>query len=161
MTISTQGINVTASAEGQSAWVLTDFVRFLIKGDATNGAYSMIEVTSLPQGSPPPHFHHECDEAYYILEGEYEFYDLGSNSVIKATPGTFLNILRTTPHTYKNVGTTNAKMLVINTPAGFEGFLEEIGMPSNDVNNPPVMEGPPDLEAIVALAQKYKTSLAG
>jgi hypothetical protein len=51
-------------------------------------------------------------------------------------------------------------MLVIDSPAGFEGFLETIGVPSNDLANPPVIDAPPDLEALAALAAKFDTSLA-
>lgn len=160
MTVEEKTSGVVAVEQGQTAWVITDFERFIIKGEETGGRYSMIEVTSLSQSSPPPHIHHTADEDYYILEGEYEFYDLNKNHTFKATPGMFIRIHKGTAHTYKNTSEGYSRMLVIDSPAGFEGFLETIGVPSNDLANPPVIDAPPDLEALAALAAKFDTSLA-
>jgi len=41
---------------------------------STNGAFSLMERTLPPGGrKPPPHFHTNCEEAFYVLEGEVEF----------------------------------------------------------------------------------------
>ncbi len=45
--------------------------------------------------------------------------------VIVAAPGSFVFAPRGIPHTFKNVGTTPARTLVIISPAGLEKFFEE------------------------------------
>src|SRR5438445_11501037 len=41
---------------------------------STNGAFSFMERTLPPGGrKPPPHIHTNCEEAFYVLDGEIEF----------------------------------------------------------------------------------------
>jgi uncharacterized cupin superfamily protein len=41
---------------------------------STNGAFSLMERTLPPGGrKPPPHIHTNCEEAFYVLDGEVEF----------------------------------------------------------------------------------------
>jgi hypothetical protein len=72
----------------------------------------------------------------------------------------FIHINKGTAHTYKNISEGNYPMLVIDSPAGFEEFLETIGVPSNDLAKPPLIDIPPDIEALAVLAAKFDTSLA-
>jgi len=46
------------------------------------------------------------------------------------------------PHTYRHVGDTPGRLICVITPAGFEGFFEEIGSmtPQQPQDNPRVME---------------------
>ena len=44
-------------------------------------------------------------------------------------------------------------MVVVITPAGLEKYFEETGEPVEDPSSPP--EGSPDVERLVAVAQKY------
>ena len=37
----------------------------------TDGALSVAEITSLHKGGPARHLHHEQDEWFYVVEGEY------------------------------------------------------------------------------------------
>lgn len=46
-------------------------------------------------------------------------------------------------------------MLVSVVPGGFEKFFFEVGEPAMDESSPPVSEGPPDVEKVVATAAKY------
>ena len=45
-------------------------------------------------------------------------------------------------------------MLVIFSPAGFEGFFEELGGPAQARTLPPP-GGPPDMEQVLRLARKH------
>ncbi len=141
--------------EGKSFWVGPEFITLKIRGNDTQEAYALSEVTTLPQGGLPPHIHMEHDEAYYILEGEYFFQDITNDKSYRAIPGSFINISRGTVHAYQNVGSSKGKYLLIHTPAGLEGFFEELGMPSLDKNNPP-SEGFSE-EQLHKVAQKYST----
>jgi uncharacterized cupin superfamily protein len=56
---------------------------------STNGAFSLMERTLPPGGrKPPPHTHMNCEEAFYVLDGEVEF-TLGAATTI-GRPDTFV-----------------------------------------------------------------------
>ena len=56
----------------------------------TGGGLSVDEITSLHKGGPPRHSHHEQDEWFYVVEGEYvievgeERYELGPGDSVFA-----------------------------------------------------------------------------
>src|SRR5215475_11350218 len=99
------------------------YIRVL--GRDTGGTVSVVESHDVPGGGPPPHIHHREDETFQILEGEYEF--VVGDKTILARPGTTLYAPRGVAHTYRYLGKTPGKLMCIITPAGFEGFFEEIG----------------------------------
>jgi quercetin dioxygenase-like cupin family protein len=146
------GVGHIRPDEGKTLWVLGDLYRFVVTGEDTGGAYALVETTATPGlPGPPPHVHHNEDESFYVLEGEVELTVEGHTS--KAGPGSFVRIPKGTLHTFKNAGTEPARFLVLLTPAGFEGFFEEVGEPATDPSSPP--EGPPDVEKVMATAPKY------
>lgn len=53
----------------------------------TEGRYALTEGIVQPHHGPPEHIHHREDEAFYILEGEFEI-ECGGE-VFTARPGTF------------------------------------------------------------------------
>jgi mannose-6-phosphate isomerase-like protein (cupin superfamily) len=83
--------------------------------EQTGGAYSLFEVTTQPQGGPPPHVQHREDESFYVLEGEYEFLDDGGSNM-RAGAGTLIYVPRGNLHAHKNVGEGVGRMLVTQTP---------------------------------------------
>lgn len=72
-----------------------------------------------------PHFHRECDEFFYVLDGELMF-RTGEDSHI-ARAGTFAFVPRGTVHGFHNAGSQSAAILVVHYPSGFESFVEELG----------------------------------
>src|SRR3954466_13896646 len=95
-----------------------------IHGRDTGGIVSAVESHDVPGGGPPPHIHHREDETFQILEGEYDF-TVGGNSFV-AKKGTTIFAPRGIPHTYRYLGQAPGRLLCVITPAGFEGFFEEI-----------------------------------
>lgn len=140
-----------APDEGKALWVVGDLITLKVVGENTDGACTLLEEISPPQGGPPPHIHNHEDEVLYVLEGDIEF--LLGDRTIPATVGDVFYGPRGIPHTFKNVGTTPSKVLGVITPGGFEGFFEEVGEPATDPSSPP--SGPPDMEKIMAAAAKY------
>lgn len=135
-----------AAGEGRTFHVLGgDRVTIKAVSADTGGTYSLFETTVPPQGGPPPHVHHREDEAFYILEGEFEFH-LGDR-VILASTGSYLWAPRDVPHRFINLGPTPGKLLIMIRPAGFEAFIEEFS------RLPP--DGPPDFAAMTAIAQRH------
>ena len=90
----------------------------------TQGKYTAQEVVVQPGKGPPRHRHTREDEAFYVLEGQYEF--RVGEQVIPASVGAFLFAPRGIPHTYKNVGTTPSRHITIISPGGLEQFFEEL-----------------------------------
>ena len=112
------------------------FIR--VHGRDTNGTLAVVESHDVPGGGPPPHLHHREDETFQILEGEYEFAVAGKT--ILAHKGDTLFAPRDIPHTYRCK--TPGRLMCVITPAGFEGFFEDIGAlsPQEQQDIPRVME---------------------
>jgi quercetin dioxygenase-like cupin family protein len=92
--------------------------------EQTGGAFGLID-NVLPAGfSSPYHVHRNEDESFYVVEGEMTFY-VGEERV-KAGPGAWLYGPREIPHGFEVEGTAPARILLRNTPAGFEGFSVEV-----------------------------------
>jgi mannose-6-phosphate isomerase-like protein (cupin superfamily) len=86
----------------RSLRVLGELLIHKIPSHRTGGAYSLFEATTYPGLGPPPDVHHREDEAYYVLEGEYEF--MVDDHTIKAGAGSLIYVPKGTLHTHKNVG---------------------------------------------------------
>jgi mannose-6-phosphate isomerase-like protein (cupin superfamily) len=158
METSTRRVTHVPPGKGESLWVLGALYTFKVVSEDTNGDFALWEVTLRPgEGAPPPHLHLQEDETFYVLEGELEF--MAGNHASKVTPGSFVYIPRNTMHTFRNVGTTPAKLLVSVVPGGFEKFFFKVGEPDMDKSSPPVPEGPPDVEKLVATAAKYNCEI--
>lgn len=115
----------------------------------TDGTYTLVEVTDEPQAGTPPHLHRREDEAFYILEGTYAF-QIGERA-LTATAGCFMTASKGVPHSYKNVGTTPARMLAFFVPAGIENFFEDLANLT--------ATGTSNLDNIVAVAAKQGMEL--
>ena len=111
-----------------------------VHGRSTNGTVSVVESRDVTGGGPPPHIHHREDETFQILEGEYEW-TVGDKTFV-AKKGETIFAPRGIPHTYRYLGKPPGRLLCVITPAGFEGFFEEIGAltPEQQQNVPRVME---------------------
>ena len=102
--------------EGRSLWVLGELVTCKTTSEQTGGAYSLFEVTTQPSGRVLPHVQHREDEAFYVLEGEYEF--LIEGHTIRVSASYLLYVPKGTLHTHKNVGERVGRMLISQTPGG-------------------------------------------
>ena len=139
--------------DGKSYWLLTDLHTFKVVGDDTNGALAIAELTAGPDMGPPPHFHRNADECFYILEGMFDFSLEGRP--FSAGPGTFVHLPKGKLHTHRAGGGKSARALVIQSPAGVERFIAEAGQPAPDPTAMPAPPGPADFQRIVAIAKKY------
>jgi mannose-6-phosphate isomerase-like protein (cupin superfamily) len=143
-----------APGEGsRSLWVFGELVMYKTKSEQTGGAYSLFEVVTPPGSGPPPHVQHREDEAFYVLEGEYEF--LIEGRTLRAGAGALVYVPRGNLHAYRNVGEGVCRMLVSQTPGGsHERFFEEIGE-KRDVSTTSILNGPQEAERIARIAAEY------
>jgi mannose-6-phosphate isomerase-like protein (cupin superfamily) len=84
-------------------------MKVLIGGEHTGGGFSAIVADIKPGEGPPPHLHRDRDEYFYVLEGIYELTAGGTDSTVG--PGTMVFVPRGTVHTFKNIASTNGKLL--------------------------------------------------
>jgi mannose-6-phosphate isomerase-like protein (cupin superfamily) len=146
--------HVAPGKASKSLWVFGELVMCKITSYRTGGAYSLFEVMTRPGGGPLPHVHHREDEAFYVLEGEYEF--LVEGRTINAGAGSLIYVPKGNLHAYMNVGEEIGRMLVSQTPGGLqERFFEEIGEERKDGSTAQASEDPPDMESIVKIAAEY------
>ena len=160
MDISNHVIKQIQQGEDKSFWVGTSLVKCKAESVIIHGRYSLFELIDQPQNGPPRHVHHRDDEAYYILEGQYEIYR-ANEPPTKAAPGSFIYFPKGVAHTYKNVGKGPGRMLVVNTRAGLERFVEEVGQSATDTSSPPIHAGTPDFGKMIEIAQKYDIEIIG
>ena len=90
-----------------------------------DGAFSMVEWAPEP-GAPGSsvHIHRTTEEAFYVLEGTFEF-QLGEETV-EASAGAFVFAPKGTKHAFWNQGPTLAKMLVMMSPPDFWRYGKEL-----------------------------------
>jgi quercetin dioxygenase-like cupin family protein len=153
-TIQTGVAHVAAGKGSRSLRVFGELVMCKITSYQTGGAYSLFEVVTQSGSGPTAHVHHREDEAFYVLEGEYEF--LAEGRTIQAGAGSVIYVPKGNLHAHNTVGEGIGRMLVSQTPGGlYERFFEEIGEETKDRATVPVSENPPDMERIARVAAEY------
>lgn len=90
----------------------TDFK--VATGDAHGGLFVM-EHTSVKKGGPPRHLHHNEDEWFYVVDGNY-IVEIGAER-FRLKAGDSILGPRETPHAWAFTGDTPGKMLIAFAPA--------------------------------------------
>lgn len=73
---------VLQAGEGMTYSTRGSAMSFKATRASTKGAFSLMERTLPPGGrKPPPHIHTNCEEAFYVLDGEIEA-TLGNKTII-------------------------------------------------------------------------------
>jgi quercetin dioxygenase-like cupin family protein len=136
----------------------TDLMTLKLSGVDTLGAFALAEVAIPPQGGPPGLHTHPSAETCLVLDGELEFATVvdGQVCMLAGTAGTVVHIPGFAPHTFRNVGTTPARMLMLVTPADLEQFYLEAGVPVSDPAQPPPPGVPSDEEWMMSLYRKHR-----
>ena len=98
-------------------------VRILVSSEDTGGAWSLVELTELPNYKTRLHRHNYTDEAYYVLEGV--FTAKIADKTYELPAGSYIVIPRGTPHAQGNLGSVPVKVLLTMTPGGFEKSFKD------------------------------------
>jgi quercetin dioxygenase-like cupin family protein len=135
---------------GRTIRVLAGRVTFKIDSPESEGAYNLHEYVVRPGGSTRAHRHNRHHENVCVLEGEL-VWRLGDRTV--TTPaGSFLVIPRGVVHGFANERPEPARMFVLTSPGGFEGFMAGL---AELIEGSPT--GTPDPTKFAELARKYDT----
>ncbi|MDQ3548138.1 MAG: cupin domain-containing protein [Chloroflexota bacterium] len=116
----------TAPGAAVPGWTGDATVICKASGATTGGAFALFELYSAPGSGAPVHVHQYEDEALYVLDGEYEVTDADAGTRVVAGPGACVVLPRGTRHSFRNIAHESARLLALVTPAGLEGFFEEI-----------------------------------
>ncbi|HXG09838.1 MAG TPA: cupin domain-containing protein [Gemmataceae bacterium] len=137
---------VRQPGDGKVVVVLGDRSTFKVLPEQTGGAYALLE-QQIPAGHGPPlHVHRHETEIFYILEGQFEI-TLGDQKV-PAPAGTMVVGPRDVPHTFRNIGLTEGRLLLTVIPGRFATFfIDSDGMDYSDY------------AAIKALCAKYDVEI--
>lgn len=127
--------HVLGPDEGEAVRLLALGVRFMIGGETTGGAFSLVEHPLPPRAlGAPLHTHTNEDEYSYVLEGRVGV-QLG-DEVLEAGPGDLVFKPRGVAHAFWNAGDEPARLLELISPAGFENYFREmaplLGAPDRD-----------------------------
>jgi quercetin dioxygenase-like cupin family protein len=134
--------------------LLGNLLRFHARSPDTGGAYCLVETLTAPGAGAPPNRHPSDDEAFYVLEGTFEF-TIGDET-ITATAGRFVRVPNGAVHAFRNVGSAPGRMLIINSPGrAHDGFFSEAGepMPPGTRDLPPPA-GPPDIPRLLEIGRR-------
>jgi quercetin dioxygenase-like cupin family protein len=102
----------------------------------TTGGAVFLSETEIEPGfpGPPPHTHEHMHDMFYVLQGVLTV--LVDGRTIEAAPGTYVCAPPGTVHTFSNRSGAPVRFLNLATPAGFEGYMRELGAAFSDGSAP-------------------------
>ena len=115
--------------------------------ETTGGSFTVMEEAP-PLLDTPLHVHEREDEIFFVLEGEHVI-TCGSEE-FRLGPGEMAFAPRGVPHAQRRVVPGEGRLLVMTSPAGFEGFMRELAAAER--------EGRLGPEAYAAASERYGIS---
>ena len=137
---------ITKPAKASVLHAFGDEVTILLGSKETGGAFTMFTDVTPPNGGPPPHWHDNEDEWFFVLEGTVSFFVNGEWT--DAHPGDAVLAPRGQVHTFKNNTSQPTKLLIHTSPGGFEKFFSEA---AEEFAKP----GGPDMQRAVQIAEAH------
>jgi mannose-6-phosphate isomerase-like protein (cupin superfamily) len=150
---------VDANGKGRAHWMQSRLFIVHISGEETHGRLSLVEGLLPPEAMTPLHLLPQTSQILYVLEGELTAYLPGVSRVLRR--GECMNQPAGVPQTHRVTSAEPARVLAINSPAGFERFVAEAGRPAESLTLPPPEELPPDLERLAAIGAENGIEFLG
>lgn len=136
--------------DGESGFLGSIGVRFMLDGEETDKGFSLIEHPMSPRAlAAPLHRHTNEDEYSYVLEGRMGA--LLGDEVVEAGPGDLVIKPRNQWHTFWNAGEQPARILEFISPAGFERYFAELAAILGG--------GEVDPEKLIELSARYELEM--
>ena len=147
------GFNHGRQSLDRSVWYNGSLMTLLATGEETQGRFALIEAVTRKGNDPPPHTHRREDEIFYVLEGEVVV--LVGDRTIQGGPGTMIFLPRDVRHSF-TIESEHARMLILVTPTGLEGWFKEFSVPATAITLPPANEpGYQDVQRMLEAAPRY------
>src|SRR5438445_788012 len=137
--------------EGELRWFLGTLATIKLAGEASDGRFALIEFL-FPRGASPPLHTHPQDESYVVLEGRLSLQ--AGDERFDLEPGAAAVVPMGVAHTFR-VDSDGARVLVLSTPAGIEGFVREGGVPATAPTLPPADTPRPSPEELARIFAKH------
>lgn len=125
--------------------------RTLLASADSGGAMAIVDSLSPANSGPPRHVHHAEDETFAVLTGEIRFWLEGETFTRSAGGSVF--IPRGRQHTFRVIGDSPSRHLVILTPGGFEGFFADMARGRHRI--------PEDMPAVLESAARHHLAFTG
>ena len=140
---------VMAADEGQAFWFLNTLTINKVSSDDSQGQLSIVD-HRVPAGfAPPPHIHQASDEAFLVLDGEFEGFC--GDQAWRAGPGSLVYLPHGIPHGFTVSAAGPGRIIVVVSPGGFDQFVAAAGEPARDLRLPePVAPDPARLTQLAA-----------
>jgi len=106
----------------------------LLRSEQSGGHVSVTEIVVSAHNAGPPLHTHDFDEAFYMLEGELIFQV--EDELLTKRAGELAFAPRNVAHALANQSDTDARYLLVCTPAGFERHWGRIAAASQGVEPP-------------------------
>jgi mannose-6-phosphate isomerase-like protein (cupin superfamily) len=107
-------------------------------GAETRGLFSLLEAAEPPNFGPPMHIHHDCFEAFSVLEGEYRIFIEGAEH--RCPAGSFVLIPSGLRHGFR-VGGIASRKLNLYVPAEMIGYFQDLSAAMAKGNaDPPTLD---------------------
>lgn len=117
-------VSAGADREGKKHAIGVSSTTYKILTQDTGGALFVLEQANDKKGGPPRHLHHDVDEIFYALDGEY-IIEVGSER-FHLKPGDCVLGPREIPHAWAFAGGSPGRLLISFAPAGkMEAFFNE------------------------------------
>ena len=138
------GADVVVPGEGERLWFLGTLAIVRVPPEAVDGRFALMEFLFPNHASPPLHTHPQ-DESYIVLDGRLTV--KAGDQRFEIETGATAVVPMGVPHTFR-VDSDTARLLVLSTPAGIEGFVRELGVPASAPTLPPADTPRPPPEEI-------------
>ena len=97
----------------------------IVKADGADsgGSFALLEAAEPPNFGPPLHIHHDCAEAFYVLEGEYRIFIEGEEH--RCPAGSFVLIPSGLQHGFRT-GAVASRKLNLYAPSEMVGYFDDL-----------------------------------
>src|SRR5262245_49481603 len=94
----------------------------LISAEQTGGQYELMKFTVPGRQGPPPHVHHNEEECFYVIDGEFDV-RIG-DATVHAKPGSYIHMPRNVAHGFRNTTDSTGSFLCWVMPGNLAGFFD-------------------------------------
>ena len=94
-----------------------------VAGAETGGVFTLLEASEPPNFGPPMHIHHDCAEAFFVLEGEYRIFI--EDVEHRCPQGSFILIPSGLRHGFR-VGDVPSRKLNLYAPAAMVDYFFDL-----------------------------------
>jgi quercetin dioxygenase-like cupin family protein len=117
-----------------------------LSAEQTGGRYTMFTSIQAPGVGPPPHYHRNEDEWFFLLEGRAEFFRDGP--WVEVPEGAALFAPKGVVHAFRNPGNRPQRILIHTAPAGVEIFFARCAEEF-------AKSGGPDMARIIEISNEH------